>query len=166
MGKKIVLLALLVCAQLAGHAQAYLNSLYKQANEMAKATLKEDYLSLMKYTHPSVVKAMGGEQKAAATLKEGMQKMKNGNLKFKNMTTGKATQCITTKNSIQCVVPQEVDVSFGTQAVHTAGHLFCISYDSGKKWYFFNANNTASVQKFLPEIDKKIVIPEAKVTYK
>lgn len=165
MGKKIILLALFVCAQLAGHAQAYLNNLYKQADEMVKATMKEDYQTLVKYTHPNVIKQMGGEQKAVATLKNGMQKMKTGNLKFKNMTTGKATQCVSTKNSIQCVVPQNVDVSFGTQAVHTAGHLFCISYDGGKKWYFFNANNTASIQKFLPEIDKKIVVPEAKVTY-
>lgn len=163
MVKKIILFAFFVCIYTASKAQVYLDNMYKQANEMATATLKGDFVSLLKYTHPTVIKTMGGEQKATATIKEGTQKLKETGVKFKKVAIGKVTQCIVSKANIQCVVPQIIDIEMMQQIIHSTSYLLGISYDGGKKWYFVDANNSEKLRKMLPEMDKKLVIPQIKL---
>lgn len=163
MVKKIALLVIFISSYAVSHAQVYLDNMYKQANEMAAATLKGDYVSLLKYTHPTVIKTMGGEQKATATIKGASQKLKETGVKFKKVAIGKVTQCIVSKGNIQCVVPQIIDIEMMQQTIHSTSYLFGISYDGGKKWYFVDANNSEKLRKMFPEMDKKLVIPQIKL---
>lgn len=163
MGKKIILLLLLTCAYVSSQAQASLDNMYKQANEMAAATIKGDYATLIKYTHPAVVKMMGGQQKAVATLEQTTAKMKDTGFKFKKAAIGKATQTIASKANIQCIVPQILDIEMMQQTIHATSYLLAISYDQGKKWYFVEAKNPESLRKIIPEMDKKLVVPQAKM---
>lgn len=163
MGKKITLLLLLAFAYVNSQAQANLDNMYKQANEMAAATVKGDYATLIKYTHPNVVKMMGGEQKAVALIQQGTSKMKEKGVKFKKASIGKATQTIVSKANIQCIVPQTLDMEMMQMPMHITSYLLAISYDQGKKWYFSETKESEKLRKIIPEMDKKLVIPQIKM---
>ncbi len=163
MVKKIIFVILFIGSTSNLKAQVYLNNLYKQANEMAVSLPKGDYKTLMKYTHPTIIKKMGGIEKAISTLKKGMTTMQQQGFQINKVTIGKVTQTIKSQKDIQCIVPQILDLKFGGQSVHTTSYLFCISYDGGKRWYFLDAGTMpeAQLRQTFPEISSKLIIPKS-----
>lgn len=163
MGKKLNFIILLVGLTINLKAQVYLDNLYKQANEMTTAVSKGDYATLMKYTHPKIIKRMGGDGKAIVTLKQTMTGLKQQGFQFDKITIGKVVQTIKSQKDIQCIVPQILDLKFGGKTIHSNSYLFCISYDGGKKWYFLDTGTTQEVQlrQMFPEINPKLIIPKS-----
>lgn len=163
MGKKLIFICLLIGLTLNLKAQVYLDNLYKQANEMATAVSKGDYKKLLKYTHPKIIKQMGGTEKATQTLKQAMVGMKQQGLQFDKVSIGKVVQTIKSTKDLQSIVPQIIDMKFGTKTIHSNSYLFCISYNAGKNWYFLDTGTTQEVElrKMFPEISTKLVIPKS-----
>lgn len=166
MGKKLIFICLLIGLTANLKAQVYLDVLYKQANEMALSVSKGDYKTLMKYTHPKIVKMMGGNEKAISTLKQTMLGMKQQGLQFDKINIGKIVQTIKSPKDIQAIVPQILDMKFGAKTIHSNSYLFCISYDAGKNWYFLDTGTTqeTELRKMFPEISSKLVIPKSNRT--
>lgn len=168
MDKKIILLILLfVGLHTTSQAQVYLDNMYKQANAMARAAIKGEYATLLQYTHPTIIKTMGGKDQALATLKQGIAALKSSRFAIKKVEIGKVTQSIVTKENIQCIVPQIMDIEVSGVKAHSNNYLFGISYDGGKNWYFMDtaASTPEKVKKLFPEINKNLVIPKSKTTY-
>jgi hypothetical protein len=163
MGKKLIFICLLIGLTTNLKAQVYLGNLYKQANEMAISVSKGDYKTLLKYTHPKIIKMMGGNEKASATLKQTMTQLKQQGFQFDKITIGKVVQTIKSQKDIQSIVPQILDLKFGTKTIHSNSYLFSISYDDGKNWYFLDTGTTqeAELRKMFPEISTKLVIPKS-----
>ncbi|RZK55235.1 MAG: hypothetical protein EOO91_14465 [Pedobacter sp.] len=163
MCKKLIFICLLIGLTANLKAQVYLDNLYKQANEMATAVSKGDYKTLLKYTHPKIIKQMGGTEKATQTLKQAMLAMKQQGLQFDKVSIGKVGQTIKSTKDIQSIVPQILDMKFGTKTIHSNSYLLGISYDAGKNWYFLDTGTTqeTELRKMFPEINSKIVIPKS-----
>ncbi|WP_152969713.1 hypothetical protein [Pedobacter sp. Hv1] len=169
MGKKIILvITLFVCLHSTSQAQVYIDNMYKQANAMARAAVKGEYATLLQYTHPTVVKSMGGRDKALITLKQGLEAIKSSSFAIKKVAIGKMTQSIVSKENIQCIVPQIMDIEVSGVNAHSNNYLFGISYDGGKNWYFMDtaAATPEKLKQLFPEINKNLVIPKSQTTYK
>lgn len=148
------------------NAQAYLNNLNKQANEMVSAVKKRDYKTLLTFTHPKVVSAMGGNEKAAAGLKASMKVLEDQNINFTKMEVGSVTQSLVSGKTIQCIIPQLVEIQMGTKKAKAKNYLFGISYNGGKNWYFLDtAPLKGDVRKLIPEASKDLIIPKSETTY-
>ncbi len=169
MGKKIIwVVALLLGLHTTSQAQVYIDNMYKQANAMANATIKGDYTTLLKYTHPAMIKSMGGKEQAMATIKQGVAMLKSGSLNIKKVSIGKVTQTVVEKENIQCIVPQLMDMRIAGVDAHSNNYLLGITYDGGKNWYFMNTASSTpeKLRQFLPELNKKLTIPKSNTTYK
>jgi len=165
MGKKIKLLFLLliIFGSSNTRAQVYLDSLNKQANAMLMAYSKSDYKTLLKRTHPKVVQTMGGAKSAEANLKKSMQAITATGFSFKNVKLGKPSDMIKTGQNYQCVIPQLATAEVNGKKLIAKSNLLCISYDGGKNWYFINAEKSqeTALRKLIPEISKKLVLPQS-----
>ncbi|HVX51344.1 MAG TPA: hypothetical protein VHB48_14360, partial [Chitinophagaceae bacterium] len=61
----------------------------KQANEMCTGFVNGNIKILAKYTHPVIIKSIGGADKMEATIKQGLEQMKKQGMGFQSVTTGK-----------------------------------------------------------------------------
>jgi hypothetical protein len=166
MGKKIILFFILLSFGLTLQAQQYLTTLTIQANKMANAVVKGDYVTLLKYTHPKVITMMGGKEKANMILKQGMEKLKTSGATLEKTTIGKSQQIIVSKSNIQGLVPQTTDITVMGTKIHSVSYLFCITYNGGKDWYFLDTGNLneAKLRQMIPEMNAKLVIPKLERT--
>ncbi|WP_316801909.1 hypothetical protein [Pedobacter nototheniae] len=164
MGKKIkILLSLLIIfGSINVNAQAYLDSLNKQSNAMLIAYSKSDYKTLLQHTHPKVAQTMGGAKLAEVSLKKSIETLTASGFSFKNVKLGKPSEIIKNGQNYQCIIPQSATAEINGKKVIVNSNLLCISYDSGKNWYFINAekNQEASLRKLIPEISTKLIIPK------
>jgi len=168
MGKKVksFTLLLLIFSSVYVNAQVYLSNLNKQANEMISAVKKRDYKTLLTFTHPKVVNAMGGNKKATATLKASMKALEDQNVIFTKVEIGSVTQNLVSGKTIQCIIPQFVEIQMGTKKAKAKNYLFGISYNGGKNWYFLDtAPLKGDIRKLIPEASKDIIIPKSETTY-
>ena len=162
MVKKITLIVFLVTSAVAVKSQQYLISLKEQGNKMANAAVTSDYKTLLRFTHPAVIKMMGGAEKAQQVIAKGMNAAKASGVSFEKAGVGAPQQLIVGKTNIQCLMPQTVEMKMGYNKIESVTHLFCITYNSGKDWYFVDVGrgNEAQVRKLLPEMSAKLVVPK------
>jgi photosystem II stability/assembly factor-like uncharacterized protein len=164
MGKKIkiLLLLLIIFGSKNTNAQVYLDSLNKQSNAMLVAYSKSDYKTLLKRTHPKVAQTLGGAKSAEANLKKSIQALTASGFSFKNVKLGKPSEMIKTGQNYQCIMPQLATAEINGKKAIVKSNLLCMSYDSGKNWYFINAEKSqeASLRKLIPEISSKLVLPK------
>ncbi|MBE5319566.1 hypothetical protein IM793_10370 [Pedobacter sp. MR2016-19] len=169
MGKeiKILIFFLLLLGGFKVKAQFYLDSLNKQSNAMLVAFNNNDYQTLLQYTHPKIIVLMGGIDSAKTVLRKGMNFVADKGVSYININTGTPQQMLKSANVFQCILPQISEVKIKDKKAKATNYLLCISYNSGKNWYFINANKEkeAYLKKLIPEISKDLIIPEMELTY-
>lgn len=158
---------LLAVINLTASAQVYLDSLYKQANSMLSAFKAGDHKTLLHYTHPNLIEYMGGSVKALEILRMATETLETRKVNIKKAEMGKITQNVLYNKTIQCVIPQIMEMQVGETNAKSISYIFCISYNEGKEWYFINADKEKekSLRNLIPGISDKIIIPESEVTY-
>ncbi|TBO44937.1 hypothetical protein [Pedobacter kyonggii] len=169
MGKEIKILVcfLFLFSGFQVKAQFYLDSLNKQSNEMLVAYKNNDYQTLFKYTHPKVIVLMGGIDSAKAVLRKALNFVADKGVSYININTGTPQQILRSPQIVQCILPQISEVKIKDKKAKAINYLLCISYNSGKNWYFINADKEkeAYLKKLIPEISKELMIPEMELTY-
>lgn len=168
MVKKIIFLLIYISTTtLSLKAQVYIDSLNKQAKDMVHAGVVGDYKTLLKFTHPKIVKIMGGDEKALKFLKETMQSLQQQHLIIQKAEMGNVVQLIKSENNIQCIIPQTLTIVIGDKTALSKNFLFGISYNEGKQWYFLDtaASTEETYRKQFPEMSKDLIIPKSITTY-
>jgi len=163
MAKKIMLIVLFVAGVFTLKAQQYLVTLKEQGTKMANSAVTGDYKTLLKYTHPKVIQAMGGTSKAYQIIANGMDKLKASGAEFEKASVGDHQQLIVGKTNIQCLITQNLSMKIQGNNIQTVTYLFCITYNGGKDWYFTDVGrgNDVQVRRLLPEMNPKIVVPKS-----
>ncbi|MDY0905860.1 hypothetical protein [Pedobacter sp. CFBP9032] len=167
MDKKIRVLAVLFLfiGCVSAKAQIYLDSLNSQSKAMLLAFRGNDFNGLLTYTHPKIILIMGGVDSALTTLKMGVKIIEESGLSYVDIKNEKPEQLFQSGQLVQCLLPQTSDVMIKDKKIKAISYLLCISYNGGKNWYFINANKEKETQlkKLIPEINKKLVIPEMQI---
>lgn len=161
--KQLALLVLLVTAFVFDStAQQQQNQIKIMAEHMAKATLSGDYKTLAKYTHPKIVKMMGGQDNMIATLSDTFKKMHSQGYMFENATVGTPGKVVTVGKELYAVVPQRIQMKANGMSISTTTSLLANSADNGKHWYFTDAGSMTDeqVKKLFPGLSGKLVIPK------
>lgn len=167
MGKKIklVLFTLLVLCVTSVNAQVYIDSLNKQANAMLNSFETKDYKTLLKFTHPKIVKTMGGIGPAEVAIKKALESITANGFSLKNIKIGEVSHFVKSGTLYQCLLEQISLANVNNGNFRAVNYLICMSYNSGKNWYFVNADKEkeASLKKLIPEINQELTIPEMKL---
>jgi hypothetical protein len=133
----------------------------QQANTMGHAFLKEDYQTFAKYTYPTLLRSMGGENKMAATLKQVTDGMRLKGMSFSDIVVDSPSKIIKNDGELQCTLQQHTTIKLPNGRAITTSTLIAISKDGGKNWLFIDTSNKdlAAMRKVLPNLSSTIVIP-------
>jgi len=168
MGKKIIFsILLLLSFGFSAKAQEYLDSIKSQSTQMVNAFSKGDYGKLLEFTHPSIIKIMGGKETATKLLDTALHQLKESGITVEEAKVGDIIQSLKSNDTIQCMLPQYLKMKMGDKFYSSKNYLFGISYNNGKRWYFIDTNGGTeeSIRKMIPEISKEIVFLEAEKSF-
>jgi hypothetical protein len=163
MMRKIFYLAICCFFTVVGIANAqHAEKIKKDAEIMCKATLNGDFNTLAGFTHPIVLKAMGGKDKMIGVLTNGFRQMKTEGMSFYEAGVGEPGEIINIGTELYSVVPQKVVMQAKGFKIHSTSSLLAISSNKGANWYFLDAGGMTDAQfkQFFPNAYGKIQIPK------
>ena len=162
--KKIIGTLLLISFNVLLFAQNQSAVIKTQAMDMARALLKKDYATFVRYMHPDILKKAGGKDKLIQQMDTANAKAKQFGAEIKKVVIGNPGVVINYKDALQCTLPQttEMQTAFGSLELETT--LIAISNDGGKNWTFIDTSiyNFKEVKESLPHLSPELVIPPAK----
>jgi cobalamin biosynthesis Co2+ chelatase CbiK len=156
---KLFLLALLF--PLAALAQnPHEATIVKQANELAQAFPKKDYTTLARYTHPNLLKVMGGKERMIQQLKQQIAIMDKQGVRFGEVSVGRPSAVVQAGNELQCTIPQTITIQTPQQKIKQASTLLAFSNDGGRQWVFVDTQpGIDQIRKVIPSVSHKLTIP-------
>ena len=144
--------------------QAQENNIKTQAEMMGKALLDKDYAAYVGYTYPAIAQQTGGIEKLTASIKQQMELLSNQGVKVISIKYGEPSVIIKEKDELQSVILQTMVFTSKEGNIETETGIIAISKDNGKHWYFIDPGekDLETVRHTLPNISKKLVLPESK----
>lgn len=163
--KKIFLLSLLFTAGLY-FSQNHKETVIRQATEMRKYFMEKNYNAYSNYVYDGVIKMFGDKKKMISTSVDAFNKMSKAGYTFKKVDFSEAGDIIQTKNELQTVVHQKIEMETPNGNVLGDYYLIAISKDNGKFWKFIDTSgkDIESVRKYFPTLSPKLYIPKKKIT--
>lgn len=152
------LLSLYVCVPLAAGEADLRRRAKEEAQAMVAAFFKGDYDRFVSYMPATGLQKLGGREKAAATMKEFMEKSK---VKVLSITVSDATDLVKKGKRLFAVLPiTQVMEGLGTRTT-ARDHLLGSSEDGGKTWIFINRAKMSreAIRELLPEFPKEVKLP-------
>lgn len=137
-------------------------AIYTCGDAMTKAFAKRDWSTIAEYTHPNVVKMMGGKEGMIEIVKAGMKDIPD--TAIKKIGIGK----IIGLKGNQCVIEQEMLMHLQGVSVSSVTYLVGESFDNGKNWRFFDASSVSGTElkQIMPNYDSSLTIPTPKRSVK
>lgn len=137
-----------------------LSNAKQQAQLLANAAINKEYATVVKYTHPALVKNMGGAAKMQQKLPEIDKKLTQSGVSIKSVTIGDVLSIIKVKNEFICSLLQtsEMKMQMGRIIVKTT--VIGVSTDNGITWVFADATgrDRTALQKIIPNLNDKVII--------
>ena len=153
--KTILLLYLSFITSLVQAQNPYELAILTNANQMAAGLINGDVRSVATYTHPTIVRLMGGADKMEAAMKKS-----GAGVKMVDVTFGKPSAVIMSGRELQCVVPQRITVQLPQGSLKSNSSLVAFSFDNGRSWVFADTSpGIEKMRKAIPTISPKLVIP-------
>lgn len=134
----------------------------KHADSMAKCFIAKDYACFLKYSHPKVIKSMGGPQSALKKTREEFKKFEEEEgITFEALKFGTPSKMIHVGTEVQCIIQQQIEMLLPRGRMTAITTLIAISEDNGKSWYFTDASrfDLPSMQRLIPSLSNEHVFP-------
>jgi len=147
-----------------GYAQSMTDTLSIQAKQTADAMLNKDYETVIRFTHPSVVEAMGGFQKALAFIKTTMSELESKGGAYEAFRVGRPSAIVREGQENVAIVPTEMEVRIGNKRVRVNSYLVAVTRNRGKNWYFLDGAEMpkGKLAQMYPNLAARVEIPEHK----
>jgi len=136
--------------------EAFRNKIKIEAESMADALVSKKFVAYIKYMHPILIEAYGGEDKVLETLNKGIL---NGAI-IKSIKISDLSDTIVTKEEIQCTLKESIELETDKGTILTTSTLIGVSQDGGNKWYFIDAssNTLQELQSYFPTLSDRLSI--------
>lgn len=154
----------LLCSALADTGRNPLYLIQEQAQQCADALVDSDYKDVVKFTHPRIVRMMGGEIAMISTLKRGTEEMESQGIAFLEASVGEPGPMKVANNAILSIVPQTIVMKVPGGKLYKESHLLAIAEDSDAEWVFIDLGPISKNQliQVFPEYGEIIKMPEKK----
>lgn len=134
----------------------------QQALLVAAATKAQDYATVLKYTHPSLIKMVGGNDAMMKLLTTTMKDVEAQGIVIDSVILAEPGEFYKSAMEIHCLMPQKVYMKFGTGKMVANGYLLAISNDKGINWTFLNLTeglNNQTITQLLPDFNQDLKLP-------
>ena len=152
----------LVCAEVRAEGPSK-DAVKKLAIEMKDGTLAGDYAVVIDHTYPTIVKEMGGREKAIEQVKSIMESMKNQGFEITRYNVGEPGEFKTEGVNTFVVVPTSLEMKFAAGRVIQKSYLLGVSPDGGKAWTFLDgagARDKATWARVVPKLPEGFKLPD------
>jgi hypothetical protein len=147
----------------AADAPPQVEALKKAAQEVADATIQGDFKKLIECSYPTIVKELGGQEKAIEQAANVIKLMKAQGFTIKSYTLGNPGELLTEGGNVFSVVPTTLELVTPDAKIEAKSYLLGISDDAGKTWLFLDGSGIAKKElrdKLLPPLPEKLKFPE------
>ncbi|MBC7936017.1 MAG: hypothetical protein H7Y86_11760 [Rhizobacter sp.] len=166
--KYAVLSLLFLCFLATGYTQASLTVKEQQANAEKQAKilsdhlLKKEYKAFAAFTHPTVVKMMGGIDKMAAYMEQAVAGMKSEGFTFTKISVSTPLKIIEEAKQLQCTITQHIELTHAEGKLLQKSTLIGISVDRGANWTYIDTHGESlqKLQETMPELSNQLIIPK------
>ncbi|HEX8331513.1 MAG TPA: hypothetical protein VF622_02755 [Segetibacter sp.] len=137
-------------------------NIYRSADSMMSAFKNKDWATFANYSHPAMIKMMGGQEAFVKLITDQMQQIPD--TAIKSIGVGKIMQVVKTDQDQQCVVEQNMLMELQGMRITSTTYLVGESLNGGKSWTFFDASNGGVVKPkdLKPNLSPEIKVPEKK----
>ncbi|HRO41432.1 MAG TPA: hypothetical protein PL009_01265 [Flavipsychrobacter sp.] len=136
------------------------STIKEQAEKMGAALIGKDYKTFVTFTHPTIIKEMGGTEKMAAAIEKQMKGMEQ-TAQILSISYDEPSSVVKEGNELQCTVPQTMILKTPQGKILTKSTLIGISTNGGAHWYFVDAGerDINAVKASLPNVSRKLELP-------
>ncbi|TAL48380.1 MAG: hypothetical protein EPN92_03750 [Chitinophagaceae bacterium] len=131
------------------------------ADSMATAFMTKDWKTFTRFTVPSLVEMLGGEDSFIVFTKEMLAEMPDSAIK--EYTIRDVVQLVKTPGNWQAVVEQHLVFEADSMILNSTSYLVGISLDGGRAWSFLDPQGeTGNARLLVPDLSPAIIIPKTK----
>lgn len=137
-------------------------AIYRSADSMMDAFKNRNWLAFAKFTHPAMLRVMGGADNIAFMVKQQMQNVADSVIKSARIE--KVLQVEKVDDELQCLVEEKIVMEMEGNRVINTSYLIGESLNQGKSWTFFDASNDGKIKPLdiKPNLSPGIKIPAKK----
>ena len=135
----------------------------QQALLVAKATKALDFPTIIKYTHPALIKVVGGPDAMLIMIKKGMEALAIQGLSIDSVAIGTPEDIFKAGKELHCLVPEAIVMTVPDGKLISKTYLLAISGDNGTNWTFIEISdqiNNKTITQLLPNFNQDLRIPE------
>ena len=137
-------------------------AIYASADSMMLAFKNRDWKTFARFTHPAMVRVMGGPDNIALLAQQQMNGIPDSIIK--SAQVNRILQVEKVDNELQCVVEQKLILEMAGNRITSTTYLVGESLNEGKSWTFFDASNEGRIKPLdiKPNLSPKFTIPQKK----
>lgn len=135
----------------------------RDAQAACNATLKEDFKTLLTFTHPNVLNAAGGADVMEEYLKSTFKDMSESGFVFEKAETKSVSDIVKEQGEYRCYVENYNQMKMNDKRIISTSYMIGFYNEKEKKWTFVEAKelkNTGSVIAYFPDFKTAMDIPE------
>ncbi|WP_420571211.1 hypothetical protein [Kordia sp.] len=163
--KKITFLLFIFCATqvFSQNTETLKKEALRDAQAACNATLKEDFKTLLTFTHPNILKAAGGAEVMEEYLKTTFNQMKANGFAYEVAETKAVSDVVKEQGEYRCYVENYNVMKMNDKRITSTSYMLGFYNETNKKWTFVEAKEmkaTGSVIAYFPEFKTSLKIPE------
>ena len=163
--KKITLLLFVMCAtQVFSQDLKMLKaSAERDAKAATQATLKEDFKTLLTYTHPNILDAAGGAEVMESYLKTTFSQMKANGFAYEKVETKSVSDVVKEQGEYRCYIENYNQMRMKDKRIISTSYMLGFYNETTKKWTFVEAKemkDTGTIIAYFPDFKASLKIPE------
>lgn len=139
----------------------------RDAKITSKATLNKDFETVLKHTHPGVLKLMGGKEKGLEMIKSIFDGMLSQGFVFEKADVIDTSEIVFEQDEYRCYIEGLNQMAMSGMRIKSKSYLLGVYNPSEKIWYFLEAKqlkNKAMLDMVLPNFETSLVIPDDEMT--
>lgn len=139
----------------------YADIIKEKVEIMGQSFLQKDFHTFVEFTYPTVVEMMGGKQKIAEAIAQGIEAMEAEGNSFVEISFGEPSEMIIEKEELQCTISQALQLKVPGGKFMIQSTLIAISIDHGRNWHFIDTSDKdiQMIKSMLPSLSERLVIP-------
>lgn len=152
-------------ASTAASEQKEYPNLKAQAKELAEAFSRKEFDKVASLTYPKLVEMMGGHEKMASYMSEGVQQIEARKVKFFSYTIGEPKDIISVGPELFAIVPSTLKMKVPSGILTSQSFMIGVSKDRGENWTFVDGSGGVETEKLkllFPAAADKLKLPEIK----
>jgi hypothetical protein len=163
--KKITFLLFIFCATnvFSQDMKALKKSAMRDAKAATTATLKEDFKTLLTYTHPTILEAAGGIEIMESYLRDTFNQMKANGFAYEKVETKSVSDIVKEQGEYRCYVENYNQMRMKNKRIIATSYMLGFYNETTKKWVFVEAKemkDTGSIIAYFPDFKTSLKIPE------